>query len=84
MIQEVNEMSVSERVFEIVSKSFGMKASDLTESTNLLEDLNAKSTNYFPIMNELEEEYDLELQYQTFRSGCRTIKEIISMVEESI
>lgn len=77
-------MEVSKKVFEIVAKAFGISVDSLKEETNLLDDLNAKSTNYFPIMNELEEEYDMDLQYQTFRSECKTVKDIIKMVEEEL
>ena len=67
-----------------VAKAFGKDVSELSEDTNLLEDLDAKSTNYFPIMNALEEKYDLDIQYQAFRTNQRTIGDIIKMVESEI
>ena len=75
-------MEVKEFVFEVVAKAFGKDISELSEETRLLEDLDAKSVNYFPFMNALEEEYDLDLEYQTVRTQCRTIADIISMVEK--
>lgn len=77
-------MSVTDKVLETVAKAFGTDASALTLETSLLDDLRATSVNYFPIMSELEEEYDLDLQYQTFRSQCRTIGDIVRMVEAEI
>lgn len=75
-------MEIKEFVLEAVAKAFGVDVSSLDETTNFLKDLNAKSVNYFPLMNELEEEYDLELQYQEFRTNCPTIGDVIKMVEE--
>ncbi len=77
-------MSTKEFVMSTVAKAFGKDVSELSEDTNLLEDLDAKSTNYFPIMNALEEKYDLDIQYQAFRTNQRTIGDIIEMVESEI
>lgn len=75
-------MDIRTKVFQTVADAFGKSPEELKDDTRLIEDLDAKSVNYFPIMNALEEEYDLELQYQTFRSKCPTIKDIIKLVEE--
>lgn len=75
-------MEIRDFIFKSVAKAFGIDESEITMETNLLDDLHAKSVNFFPIMNELEDEYDLDLQYQTFRTECPTIKSIIEMVEE--
>lgn len=77
-------MSVRDTVYTAASKAFKIPEEELTDKTNLLDDLDANSTNYFPIMNELEEEYDLDIQYQTFRTNCRTIGDIIEYVESEI
>lgn len=77
-------MSVKEFVFDAVAKAFNVDVNELTEETNLLEDLKAKSVNYFPIMNALDEEYDLDIQYQAFRSNQKTIGDIIKYVESEM
>ena len=77
-------MPVKQRVFEIVAKAFKMAAEDLREETNLLSDLKAKSVNYFPIINALNDEYDLDLQYQIFRKQCQTVGDIVRMIEKAI
>ncbi len=77
-------MLVKQRVFEIVAKAFKMDVGDLSEDTNLLSDLKAKSVNYFPIMNALSDEYDLDLQYQIFRKQCQTVGDIVRMIEKEI
>ena len=77
-------MSVHDKVYEAVAAAFDMKPEELSDSTNLLQDLNAKSVNYFPIMNELEEEYDLDIQYQEFRTNCPTVGSIVEFVESEI
>lgn len=77
-------MSVKEFVYETVAKAFGKTTDEINDGLNLLEDLQAKSVNYFPIMNALEEEYDLDLQYQTFRDECRSVGQIVEMVEAEV
>lgn len=77
-------MCVRDKVYKAVAEAFSIKPEELTDSTNLLQDLNAKSVNYFPIMNELEEEYDLDIQYQEFRSNCPTVGSIVEFVESEI
>ncbi len=75
-------MDIKEFVMKEVANAFGVEKDTLTLETSLLEDLKGKSVNYFPLMNALEEEYDLELDYQPFRSQCITIGDIVNMVEE--
>ena len=77
-------MSVRETVYEAVAEAFKLPQDQLKDEINLLDDLDAKSVNYFPVMNTLEEEYDLDIQYQAFRSNCRTIGDIIAFVESEI
>lgn len=77
-------MSVKEFVYQTVAESFKTDESKLSDDTNFLEDLKASSINYFPIINALEEEYDLDLQYQQFRSDCKTIGDVVAMVESEL
>ena len=77
-------MDVAEIIFESVASAFGIDRGELTLETDLLNDLDAKSVNYFPIMLEIENEWDLDVQYQQFRSNCRTIGDIIDYVEANI
>ena len=74
-------MTINDFVFKVVAQAFGKEISELNAETRLLEDLDAKSVNYFPFMNALEEEYDLDLEYQTVRTECKTVGDIVSMVE---
>ncbi|MCI1632698.1 MAG: acyl carrier protein [Liquorilactobacillus nagelii] len=71
-------------VYETVAKSFGISVAEINDQLKLLADLDAKSTNYFPIINDLDDEYDLDLQYQEFRSRCNTVGDIVKLVEEEI
>ena len=52
----------------------------LSLELNLLDDLNAKSVTYFPLIAKIEDEYDLEIDYQVFRTNCRTIGSITDFV----
>lgn len=56
----------------------------LTLQTNLLNDLNAKSVTYFPLISAIEDEYDLEIQYQDFRRECPTIESIVEFIDNEV
>ena len=75
---------VADMVFEQVSKAFKVPRESLGPETNFLDDLKATSINYIPIMVALEDEYDIEFQYQEVRSKCRTIQGMIDHVMELI
>jgi acyl carrier protein len=80
----VNMTDVKDFVYETVAKAFGIPVAKVNDQLNLLADLDAKSTNYFPIINDIDDEYDLDLQYQEFRTRCTTVGDIIKLVEEEI
>ncbi|MHB8076396.1 acyl carrier protein [Desulfosporosinus fructosivorans] len=71
---------ITTKVLTETAKAFQKDVSELSLDTNLLNDLDAKSFNYFPIIAALEDEYDLEFQYQEFRRKCKTIGDIIDLV----
>lgn len=75
--EEIEEIMLSamEKVFEKPRSAF-------TPDTNFLEDLKATSVQFFPIIAALEDEFDIEIQYQDFRREGKTIKEAIDFVEK--
>lgn len=75
---------IQDFVVRAVAKAFDKDVSEISLELNLLDDLDAKSVQYFPIMNALEDEYDLDLQYQKFRIECTTVGDIIKLVEREV
>lgn len=77
-------MGVREQVLEYIADAFGMQVNDLDENMNFVDDLHAKSMNFFPIINGLNDEYDLDINYQTFRKKCHTVGEAIKFYEAEV
>ena len=75
---------VSDQIFELVAKYSGKARTELSLDTRLLQDLDFKSANYFPLIAELEEIFDLEIQFALFRTRGMTIAGIIDFITEQI
>jgi len=73
---------IEEIMLAAMEKVFEKPRSAFTPETNFLEDLKATSVQYFPIIAALEDEFDIEIQYQDFRREGKTIKEAIDFVEK--
>lgn len=77
-------MDVRDFVFQTVAEAFGKDVAEIAGDTRFIEDLGASSVNYFPVINALEGEYDLDIQYQEFRRECPTVADAVAYVEEQI
>jgi acyl carrier protein len=68
-------LTAMEKVFEIPREKF-------TGETSFLDDLKATSVQFFPIIAALENEFDIEIQYQDFRRNGKTVKDAIDFIEK--
>lgn len=67
-----------------MSKVLGFSKEVLENSMDkdLIKDFKATSQQFFPVIAALEDEFDLELQYQDFRRNGRTLNEVIKYVTQ--
>ena len=76
-------MSIRQDIFEkLVGRAaplFGMKPEELAETTRFAEDCKAKSTHFSQITTYLEDEFDTEIPYMSFRRQ-KTIGEAVDYV----
>ena len=70
---------VSAKMYEVVAAALNTPAEQLTDSTELIADLGAKSANLVRIIAVLEEEFDLEIPFMQFRRK-KSIGEAIDYV----
>jgi acyl carrier protein len=70
---------VSAKMYEVVAAATNASIADLTDSTELIADLGAKSANLVRIISVLEEEFDLEIPFMQFRRK-KSIGEAIEYV----
>jgi acyl carrier protein len=69
------------KIIEAAAQLFGKDPSELGADTNFVEDLAAKSVNYVQIIAVLEEEYDVEIPFISFRRN-KTFGEAAAYVQE--
>lgn len=70
---------IKEKLIERGAPLFGKKPEEITEEMKFVADLNAKSVHYSQITTYLEDEFDVEIPYMTFRRK-ETIGEAIDYV----
>ncbi len=58
---------IYEKLIERASQLFGKSPSEFSEDTRFVEDCNAKSTQYSQITTFLEDEFDTEIPFMSFR-----------------
>lgn len=73
---------IEDIMFDVMEKVFNLPRDKFTYDTNFLEDLKATSVQFFPILAALEDEFDIEIQYQDFRRNGKTVGEAIDFVEK--
>lgn len=69
-----------EEIKELVAESLGAEVNDLTENTNLKEDLDADSLDLFDMVSTLEDKYDVEIPAEDLEN-IQTIGDIVKYVE---
>lgn len=70
---------IREKMIERGAPLWGKKPEEIKEDTKFVEDLNAKSVHYSQITTYLEDEFDVEIPYMTFRRKA-TIGEAVDYV----
>ncbi|MCL5734971.1 MAG: acyl carrier protein [Actinobacteria bacterium] len=66
-------------IYQAISATMNRPAEELTDSTELIADLGAKSVNLVRIIGALEDEFDLEIPFMEFRRK-KSIGEAIDYV----
>lgn len=66
-------------MYSAISATMNKPAEELTDSTELIADLGAKSVNFVRIISALEDEFELEIPFMEFRRK-KTIGEAIDYI----
>jgi len=70
---------VSSTMYAAISAAMNKPAEELSDDTQLIADLGAKSVNFVRIIGALEDEFDLEIPFMEFRRK-KTIGEAIDYI----
>lgn len=76
-----SKQEIFEKLVERAAPIFGKAPGELHEGLAFVEDLNAKSVHYSQITTYLEDAFDVEIPYMTFRRK-KTLGEAVAYVAE--
>ncbi|MBU5362549.1 acyl carrier protein [Enterococcus raffinosus] len=71
---EIKE-EVTEMIIDAATKTFNADKSKFNSQTNLEKDFDAKSINFVQIIGELEDEYEVEIDFMAFKNAETIEKE---------
>ncbi len=74
---------VIDKVKKILSEQFDVEISDLTDNTNIEEDLGADSVEVIDLLMSLEDEFDVEIPDEAI-DEIRTIGDLVAYLEEHL
>lgn len=75
-------MKTYERVIEIILENLGVDESELTENTNLVEDLGIDSLDMVELAMQLEDEFDMDIEDEEMEK-LQTVKDIVEYIENA-
>ena len=81
--RHMSKDEIRDQIIELVVKYGKKDRSELTLETSLIHDLGFKSANFFPLIAELEDIYDFDIQFAIFRSK-KNIAEIVDFIAAQV
>ena len=76
-----NRDSIAKALMEAIAVTMNKPIDQLTEDTQLIADLGAKSVNLVRIIGSMEDEFDLDISFREFKAR-KTIRELIDYLVE--
>ena len=68
-----------EKIQDIIVEELGVEKEEVKLETNIQEDLEADSLDWFQIINEIEDEFDVKIETE---DGITTVKDLVEYVEK--
>lgn len=72
---------VFDKVKELISEQFDVKADDITEASNIQDDLGADSLDVVDLVMALEDEFDVEIPEDQVEN-IKTVGDIVKFIED--
>ena len=72
---------VFDKVKELISEQLDVKADDITEASNIQDDLGADSLDVVDLVMALEDEFDVEIPEDQVEN-IRTVGDIVKFIED--
>lgn len=77
----MTEEQIFDKVREIAAEQLEIEASDIKMDSNIKDDLDADSLDFFEIMNELEDAFDVKLESD---ENVSTIEDVVKYVQKQL
>ncbi|MGX5377277.1 acyl carrier protein [Ligilactobacillus sp. LYQ135] len=77
----MTEEQIFEKVQEIAAEQLDLDKEEIKMTSNVKDDLDADSLDFFEIMNELEDAFDIELESD---EDVETIADVVAYVQKQI
>ena len=74
---------VFDKVKELISEQLDVKADDITEASNIQDDLGADSLDVYQIIMGIEEEFDIEIPAETAEQ-VTTVEDAVEMIKNAV
>ena len=77
---------IKQGVYAAVADAFMLSVEQVAANpaVRLREDLGASSMNYYPLIADLEEAFDVEFELHDFQFRARTVDDVVAMVAEAL
>ena len=73
---------VFDKVKELISEQLDVKADDITEASNIQDDLGADSLDVVDLVMALEDEFDMEIPDEAV-ANIKTVGDIVKYIEDN-
>ena len=73
---------VFDKVKELISEQLDVKADDITEASNIQDDLGADSLDVVDLVMSLEDEFDIEIPDEDQVENIKTVGDIVKFIED--
>lgn len=71
-------MTTFEKIQELITEQLDLEASEVKATTNIREDIDADSLDLFQIINDIEDEFDIEIEDE---EKINTVQDLVDYVE---
>ena len=77
-MEEYKIMTTFEKIQELITEQLDLEAGEVKATTNIREDIDADSLDLFQIINDIEDEFDIEIEDE---EKISTVQDLVDYVE---
>lgn len=78
IMEEYKIMTTFKKIQELITEQLDLEAGEVKATTNIREDIDADSLDLFQIINDIEDEFDIEIEDE---EKINTVQDLVDYVE---